>query len=330
MFFIKFLAYAGSLTYVWAPKYHRLNDFPQLKNFIVWMLPILVVFLIWIIYLEILRKSCVGIYVFMLWKIICGFVKIAFIWIPTLFAFSFLFQMLMHNSGKGAWIKMNNNGTNSINETDITNNTSSDNSTSDWYIIFNAMVKTSSMMIGDLGADDILESQNGTLSFLLLLFEVVGTILLLNLVISVAVGDVDELRKTSEDELLKEKLDFVIVVLLLLESPRKICKKIVQKCCKDKIYRRIASGKGRTNNKLMIYKDGGCHSECEKYKAAYFPKFEPGNEPRPVTLTNSGNNNDGNNSSTSSVQIISTQSHDIIIINLSRDQGSVSPGKKTI
>ena len=34
--------------------------------------------------------------------------QIAFIWIPTLFAFSLLFQMLMHDSGKEPWIKMNN------------------------------------------------------------------------------------------------------------------------------------------------------------------------------------------------------------------------------
>ncbi|KAK6015326.1 hypothetical protein OSTOST_19250, partial [Ostertagia ostertagi] len=104
--------------------------------------PIVAIISAWVNFLYILRKSPYGIYIFMMVRILRSFGHIATIWIPTLVAFSFAFHLIMRDSGTEPWESL---------KTD-------DNATvlEKLFIILQAITKTSTMMIGEVDANDIL------------------------------------------------------------------------------------------------------------------------------------------------------------------------------
>ncbi|MCP9264380.1 Utp14 protein [Dirofilaria immitis] len=156
---------------------------------------------------------------------------IAIIWIPTLLAFAFAFHLVMRNSGQKPW------------EAD---EVFSQNSTvaQKLLMILQAITKTSAMMIGEVDADNVLERKEWIPNLLLLAFEISTVILLMNLMISLAVGDVNELRQTAQEKLLDIKVNFAIESLQLSES-----------CDCISTYINMLHRK-QTNNILIINNDG--------------------------------------------------------------------------
>ena len=73
-------------------------------------------------------------------------------------------------------------------------------------VMFQSFTKTSAMMVGEVEANDILGRKAWIANLLLILFEIITVILLMNLMISLAVGDVNELRMNAEERLLKIKV----------------------------------------------------------------------------------------------------------------------------
>ena len=67
-------------------------------------------------------------------------------------------------------------------------------------------------MIGEIEANDILERKTWIANLLLIAFEVITVILLMNLMVSLAVGDVNELRQSAEDYLLRIKVRFLLLL----------------------------------------------------------------------------------------------------------------------
>uniref|UniRef100_A0A1I7VZV3 Ion_trans domain-containing protein n=1 Tax=Loa loa TaxID=7209 RepID=A0A1I7VZV3_LOALO len=115
--------------------------------------------------------------------------QIAIIWIPTLLAFAFAFHLVMRNSGQEPWEAA---------ELFSQNSTMSQK----LLMVLQAITKTSAMMIGEVDADNVLERKEWIPNLLLLAFEISTVILLMNLMISLAVGDVNELRQTAQEKLL--------------------------------------------------------------------------------------------------------------------------------
>jgi len=74
------------------------------------------------------------------------------------------------------------------------------------------------MMVGEVEANDILGRKAWVANLLLILFEIITVILLMNLMISLAVGDVNELRIMAEERLLRIKVNFCIEALHLSEQ----------------------------------------------------------------------------------------------------------------
>lgn len=85
-------------------------------------------------------------------------------------------------------------------------------------VILQAVTKTSTMMIGEVDANDILDTNQWIPSILVLVFEIITVILLMNLMVSLAVGDVTYLKNTAQDKLLKIKVNFVIEALQISEQ----------------------------------------------------------------------------------------------------------------
>ncbi|CAD6184641.1 unnamed protein product [Caenorhabditis auriculariae] len=197
--------YAATLAYVWLPTMFRYDDFHQeMKNIVLWFLPIVAIISAWANFLYILRKSPFGIYIFMMTRILRSFGHIATIWIPTLIAFSFAFHLIMRDSGIKPW--------------DTIDNQTNATMVHKMLIILQAVTKTSTMMIGEVDANDILDTQQWIPSILVLAFEIITVILLMNLMVSLAVGDVSDLRNSAQDKLLKIKVNFVIEALQLNEQ----------------------------------------------------------------------------------------------------------------
>ncbi|CAL2030385.1 unnamed protein product [Caenorhabditis brenneri] len=147
--------------------------------------------------LYVLRKSPVGIYVLILTRIFQSFLYIISIWIPTLITFTFLFIEVMHGTDVEPWCLISENKTlfeNSIH-------------------VYQSVVKTSTMMLGEVDVNDILKTKKWIPSSLALIFNVTAVILFMNLMISVAVGDVNDLKKEAEDVILKIKYRHVIEAL---------------------------------------------------------------------------------------------------------------------
>ncbi|PIO66286.1 hypothetical protein TELCIR_12005 [Teladorsagia circumcincta] len=163
----------------------------KFQKVVLWFLPIVAIISAWVNFLYILRKSPYGIYIFMMVRILRSFGHIATIWIPTLVAFSFAFHLIMRDSGTEPWESL---------KTD-------DNATvlEKLFIILQAITKTSTMMIGEVDANDILGTRQWIPSILVLVFEIITVILLMNLMVSLAVGDVSDLRNTAQDKILKIK-----------------------------------------------------------------------------------------------------------------------------
>ncbi|VBB29466.1 unnamed protein product [Acanthocheilonema viteae] len=111
-------------------------------------------------------------------------------------------------------------------------------------MILQAITKTSAMMIGEVDADNVLERKEWIPNLLLLAFEISTVILLMNLMISLAVGDVNELRQTAQEKLLDIKVNFAIESLQLSES-----------CDCLSAYTNMLHRK-QTNNVLVIHNDG--------------------------------------------------------------------------
>ncbi|VDL66008.1 unnamed protein product [Nippostrongylus brasiliensis] len=135
--------YAATFLYVWLPTMFSYDDYhEETKKVILWFLPIVAIISAWVNFLYILRKSPYGIYIFMMVRILRSFGHIATIWIPTLVAFSFAFHLIMRDSGAEPWesLKADENAT-VIHKL---------------FVILQAVTKTSTMMIGEVDANDIL------------------------------------------------------------------------------------------------------------------------------------------------------------------------------
>ncbi|KIH59876.1 hypothetical protein ANCDUO_09881 [Ancylostoma duodenale] len=135
--------YAATFLYVWLPTMFSYDDYhEEQKKIVLWFLPIVAIISAWVNFLYILRKSPYGIYIFMMVRILRSFGHIATIWIPTLIAFSFAFHLIMRDSGTEPWESFDK----------IENATMIQK----LFVILQAITKTSTMMIGEVDANDIL------------------------------------------------------------------------------------------------------------------------------------------------------------------------------
>ncbi|CAL2030389.1 unnamed protein product [Caenorhabditis brenneri] len=203
-----FLTYAATFAYIIIPHVAKFDDENmKMKKEIIWSLPIFAIISTWLNLLYVLRKTEFGIYVLMLTRIWWSFLHIAVIWIPTLITFSFVFLLVMRGSGVPPWPPLSSDSTDFHNAT---------------FEILQAITKTSTMMLGEVDANAILETKKWIPSILVLVFEVITVILLMNLMVSLAVGDVNDLKKEAEDTILKIKLNYVIEALQLREEFNKV------------------------------------------------------------------------------------------------------------
>ncbi|VDK48107.1 unnamed protein product [Anisakis simplex] len=97
--------------------------------------------------------------------------KIAIIWVPTLLAFAFAFHLVMRNSGTEPW---------EASDALMPNATVA----RQFLAILQAITKTSTMMIGEIDADNVLERKEWIPNLLLLVFEITTVILLMNLMVA--------------------------------------------------------------------------------------------------------------------------------------------------
>ncbi|KAK6729699.1 hypothetical protein RB195_006633 [Necator americanus] len=199
------ITYAATFLYVWLPTIFSYDNYhEEQKKIVLWFLPILAIISAWVNFLYILRKSPYGIYIFMMVRILRSFGHIATIWIPTLIAFSFAFHLIMRDSGTEPWESFD-----KIENATVIQKL---------FVILQAITKTSTMMIGEVDANDILGTRQWIPSILVLVFEIITVILLMNLMVSLAVGDVSDLRNSAQEKLLKIKVNFVIEALQLSEQ----------------------------------------------------------------------------------------------------------------
>ncbi|CAD5206261.1 unnamed protein product [Bursaphelenchus okinawaensis] len=197
------LTYALTLFYVWSFYLFNFDNYNQeIKRTVSWFLPIFAILSSWINCLYVLRKSPCGTYILMMSKILRSFLGTTVIWIPTLLCFAFCFQLIMRDSGTQPW-----------DDPEYGNYSSNI-----FMAMFQSFTKTSAMMIGEVEANDILERKTWIANLLLIAFEVITVILLMNLMISLAVGDVSDLRVSAEEYLLRIKVNFCIEALHLSEQ----------------------------------------------------------------------------------------------------------------
>ncbi|CAP38627.1 Protein CBR-TRPA-2 [Caenorhabditis briggsae] len=205
-FCFNMFTYGATLSYVWLPTVFSYDDYHQeVKKIITWFLPIIAIISAWANLLYIMRKSPFGIYIFMMTRILRSFAHIATIWIPTLIAFSFAFLLIMRDTGVKPWPLIDQQAANMT-------------MVQTMLVILQAVTKTSTMMIGEVDANDILDTNQWIPSILVLVFEIITVILLMNLMVSLAVGDVTYLKNTAQDKILKIKVNFVIEALQLSEQ----------------------------------------------------------------------------------------------------------------
>ncbi|KAH7697534.1 Protein TRPA-2, partial [Aphelenchoides avenae] len=222
-----FLTLSITLFYVWSSYFFNFDDYnKETKKAISWLLPIAAILSSWLNCLYILRKAPCGPYIMMMSRILCSFLGTTIIWIPTLFCFAFAFQLVMRDSGTHPW------------DDPETRNTSSA-----FLVMFQSFIKTSAMMIGEVEANDFLERKAWVASLLLILFEITTVIVLMNLMISLAVGDVQQLRQNAEDALLKIKVNFCIDALHMSELAG----------CLDGLRFVNVLHRAPTNNVLVVY-----------------------------------------------------------------------------
>ncbi|KJH53252.1 hypothetical protein DICVIV_00563 [Dictyocaulus viviparus] len=118
------------------------------------------------------------------------------------------------------------------------------------FVILQAITKTSTMMIGEVDANDILGTRQWIPSILVLVFEIITVILLMNLMVSLAVGDVSDLRNTAQDKILKIKVNFVIEALQLSEH--------FNVGVVEPLHKRL------TNNVLVVNSDGTYYTRYDE------------------------------------------------------------------
>lgn len=111
--------------------------------------------------------------------------------------------------------------------------------------VFQSFTKISAMMVGELEANDILDRKAWVANLLLIVFEIITVILLMNLMISLAVGDVNDLRQEADNLLLRIKLNFCIEALHLSEQVSLL----------DSIPFINVLHRATTNNVLVIHKN---------------------------------------------------------------------------
>uniref|UniRef100_A0A914D3J6 Uncharacterized protein n=1 Tax=Acrobeloides nanus TaxID=290746 RepID=A0A914D3J6_9BILA len=241
-----------TLAFVWTPYIFNFDNYNlETKRTIAWFLPIVAIISSWVNCLYILRKAPCGPYILMMIKILRSFLNTAIIWIPTLFCFAFAFQLIMRDSGTEPW-----------DDPEIKN-------ASDIIMaMFQSFTKTSAMMIGEVEANDILMRKTWIANTLLILFEIITVIILINLMISLAVGDVSELRASAEDRLLKIKVNFCIEALHLSEFTD----------CLEVIPFIHALHKTPTNNVLVVHKNTG-HTFSTYFRDIHTLYFENNRSP---------------------------------------------------
>uniref|UniRef100_A0AC35GKX5 Ion transport domain-containing protein n=1 Tax=Panagrolaimus sp. PS1159 TaxID=55785 RepID=A0AC35GKX5_9BILA len=128
----------------------------------------------------------------MLFKIFESFVKTIHIWVLAGLCFSASFKILIKE--------------NSLPWQPATNSTSS------FLAMLVTFTKVSAMMTGELNADDILKENNWIANILLIIFEGLIVIILTNFMVSLAVGDVNDLRDTAEERVIIAKIWHFITV----------------------------------------------------------------------------------------------------------------------
>ncbi|EFO97601.1 hypothetical protein CRE_10673 [Caenorhabditis remanei] len=220
-----------SIAYLYAKIYYfYANQDTARKKFVLWFLPIIAMLSAWLNLLYVLRKSSYGIYVLMMQSIFRSFLKIAVIWIPTLITFSFAFLLVMEGSTT-PWQSLNQK---------LINGTVEASQLESIFVVFQAIVKTSSMMLGEVDANDILDTKKWIASILVLIFEVFTIIIFMNLMLSLAVDDVKELRQKAEGEILKIKVKFLIEILLLNEElENSLLRRAILPCLTDSFHTKL-------------------------------------------------------------------------------------------
>uniref|UniRef100_A0AC35U3X6 G_PROTEIN_RECEP_F1_2 domain-containing protein n=1 Tax=Rhabditophanes sp. KR3021 TaxID=114890 RepID=A0AC35U3X6_9BILA len=224
-FLFNLFTYLTTALYVWHYYIFSMDDYhEEVKILIAWFLPIISVISAWINFLYVLRKSPFGLYILMMKRILITFFKVSVIWVPTIVAFSFAFQLVMKDTGTEPW-----------------DDKAFANNTLPFMAVLQSLTKTSAMMVGELDADNFLERKQWMANILLILFEVFTVILLMNLLISLAVGDVNELRYNAEGTLLKIKLNYCLETMHISEFLPG--------------FSALFSNDDRTNNVLVIVTD---------------------------------------------------------------------------
>uniref|UniRef100_A0A915CZ64 Ion transport domain-containing protein n=1 Tax=Ditylenchus dipsaci TaxID=166011 RepID=A0A915CZ64_9BILA len=233
--------YALTLFYIWSFHFFNFDNYhEEVKKTVSWFLPIIAILSSWIN---------------------CLFLNTTIIWIPTLLCFAFSFQLIMRDSGTQPW-----------------DDTPATNSSFPTVImaILQSFTKTSAMMIGEVEANDILERKTWIANLLLILFEIITVILLMNLMISLAVGDVNELRLNAEERLLKIKVNFCIEALHLSEQITLLdglaCIRVLHRA--------------HTNNVLVIYKNSDTvySKRIQAIRARFFNEASPATDPKTADI----------------------------------------------
>ncbi|KAE9546397.1 hypothetical protein FO519_010391, partial [Halicephalobus sp. NKZ332] len=117
-----------------------------------------------------------------------------------------------------------------------------------------SFTKISAMMTGEIEANDILELNEGVATVILISFVFITVVLLQNLMIAIAVGDVEQLNEKYEDELLHIKVDYCIEFLQLSELIEPILKFLPhgQRETNNSAYRRCENGTSERGIELGI------------------------------------------------------------------------------
>uniref|UniRef100_A0A914YJW3 Ion transport domain-containing protein n=1 Tax=Panagrolaimus superbus TaxID=310955 RepID=A0A914YJW3_9BILA len=123
--------------------------------------------------------------------------QLIIIWITTVVCFAFSFQHVMRESNVYPW------------DSNINNNVTLNEST------IQSFTKVSVMMIGEIDANDIINKREIIASVILVLFEIIVIIILMNLMMSLAVDDVSKLYDFAEEKLLHIKVNYCIEILHL-------------------------------------------------------------------------------------------------------------------